>query len=294
MRLTLNLARGAAGALVLLWGAGQARADDVLIDQNARNVPAFVLMQAEMTDPDTFFHNYAVPAEVTISANDGRAQVATFGKQVLEGRWDNNWTIMLRFPSLAAASTWYHSPAYQAVIPVRQAATAYGNMVLFEGMPESALAWRVARYDGVQATLRFPLTLDPTPEYVVSVVPRWQGGAGSFTVSASFAETAVRHAVLSVEFKAGPNYSADAGLVTAIALRDGAGRRRTIARLHPRQLAPGQWQRVDFETEPRTRAGDADEIDLDKVTDVEFSFATARRARVPAGDIQIRNLKLVR
>ncbi len=300
MKRTVNFARAAVSSLFWLAGAtASAHAADpaseqVLVDQNAKQMPAFVLMQAEMTDRDTFFQQYAVPAEVEISRHGGRAQVASFGKEVLEGGWENNWTIMLRFPSLDAARTWYQSPGYQAVIPIRQRATAFGNMVIFPGMPESLLKWRIGRYDGARAALRFPLTLDATPEYVVAVEPACDSSVGSFSVVASFAEADARRATLSVEFKLAPAYVADGRMITSVALRDAAGRRRTIGRLHARQMAPGQWQRVQFEAEARAYRDLDEAIDLDKVTDIELTFSDNRQSVGTGGDIQIRNLKLAR
>lgn len=267
---------------------------NMLVDQNAKKVPAFVLMQAEMTDQESFFHRYAVPAEVEISAHGGHAQVATFGKSVLEGKWDNNWAIMLRFPSLNAATTWYHSPGYQAVVPIRQAATAYGNMVMFEGMPESQLSWRVARYEGARAELRFPLTLDPTPEYIVTVAPAWGEQDGNFSVSASFAEADVRQGKLSVELKAAADYVSDGRMVTAIALRDAAGRRRTLGRVAASELAAGEWQRVEFATDARADRDESNDFDLGKVIDVEFDFSSNGKAAGAKGTIQIRNLALAK
>lgn len=267
---------------------------NMLVDQNAKKVPAFVLMQAEMTDQESFFHRYAVPAEVEISAHGGQAQVATFGKSVLEGKWDNNWAIVLRFPSLSAATTWYHSPGYQAVVPIRQAATAYGNMVMFEGMPESLLNWRVARYQGARAELRFPLTLDPTPEYIVTVAPAWNEQNGTFSVSASFAETDARQGKLSVEIKAAPEYVSDGHMVTGIVLRDAAGRRRTLGRVNARDLAAGQWQRIEFASDARADRDEPSDFDLAKVCDVEFDFFANGKAASAKGDIQIRNLALAK
>lgn len=267
---------------------------NMLVDQNAKKVPAFVLMQAEMTDQESFFHRYAVPAEVEISAHGGHAQVATFGKNVLEGKWDNNWAIMLRFPSLDAATTWYHSPGYQAVVPIRQAATAYGNMVMFEGMPESQLSWRVARYQGAQAALRFPLTLDPTPEYIVTVAPQWTGTDGNFSVAAAFAETDARQGKLSVEFKADPAYVADGRLVTGVALRDAAGRQRTLGRAAASTLAAGQWHRIELPTDARADRDEPNDFDLSKVIEVVFDFTANGKAASAMGDIQIRNLALAR
>lgn len=102
-----------------------------VIDQNEKINKAFIIMQAEIVDVDMFFNQYAVPAEVEVDFYGGQPLVATFNKEVFEGEWDNNWTIILTFPSLDAAKEWYYSDNYQAVLPYRHAATAFGNMVFF-------------------------------------------------------------------------------------------------------------------------------------------------------------------
>lgn len=41
---------------------------------------------------------------------------------VLDGRHGHRDTVVIRFPDRAAADAWHASPAYQALIPLRQAA----------------------------------------------------------------------------------------------------------------------------------------------------------------------------
>jgi|GEM_PF-536144 len=277
----------------LALGASLAPAHaDVLVDQNVRRTQAFVLMQAEMTDPDTFFTKYAVPAEVEITANGGNAQVATFGKKVLEGAWNNNWTIMLKFPSVEAATTWYYSPGYQKVIPYRHAATAWGNMVMFEGLPESVLRWSVARYEGVRAAVRGPLTLDKTPEYVVTVSPTWQAPDAHFAVSAGFDDADFHRSRLSAEVKMPSSYVRDGRMTLSVMVADSAGRMRRLGSLPVRGMAADQWQRLEFNVGGRGGRHDDDGIDLSHVTSVQFGFAGHHQGSATAGDIQIRNLKV--
>jgi len=280
-------------ATLLALGAGLAPAHaEVLVDQNVRRTQAFVLMQAEMTDPDTFFTKYAVPAEVEITANGGNAQVATFGKKVLEGAWDNNWTIMLKFPSVEAATTWYYSPGYQNVIPYRHLATAWGNMVMFEGLPESALRWSLARYEGVRASVRGPLTLDRTPEYVVTVSPFWKSSEGQFAVSAGFDDADFHRTRLSAEVKMPAAYVRNGRMTLSVILADSAGRLRRLGSLPVREMAADQWQRIEFNVAGRGGRHDDDGIDLSHVTSVQFGFSGHRMDTTASGDIQIRNLKV--
>jgi len=293
MKLNARMRAAAGAAAFLALGASLAPAyADVLVDQNVRRTQGFVLMQAEMTDPQTFFTKYAVPAEVEISAHGGNAMVATFGKKVLEGAWDNNWTIMLKFPSVEAATTWYYSPGYQKVIPYRHAATAWGNMVMFEGLPESALRWSLARYEGVRAAVRGPLTLDQTPEYVVTVSPAWQAQDGQFAVSAAFDDTDMHRAHLSAEVKMPAAYVQNGRMTLSVMLADSAGRLRRLGSLPVRGMAADQWQRIEFNVAGRGGRHDDDGMDLSHVTSVQFGFAAHHLDTAATGDIQIRNLKV--
>jgi uncharacterized protein (DUF1330 family) len=52
--------------------------------------------------------------------------------QTLEGEWHGDQTVILEFESVDAARAWYTSPAYQAAIPLRQAA-ADTNVVIVAG-----------------------------------------------------------------------------------------------------------------------------------------------------------------
>ena len=38
--------------------------------------------------------------------------------KVLEGTWPGNWTVILRFPSMAIAESWYGSEEYQPAVRI--------------------------------------------------------------------------------------------------------------------------------------------------------------------------------
>lgn len=56
--------------------------------------------------------------------------VATPEATIVEGSYDHNWTVVVRFPSQEAATGFYESTDYQAVLPVRLAATNTDTSVL--------------------------------------------------------------------------------------------------------------------------------------------------------------------
>jgi uncharacterized protein (DUF1330 family) len=56
---------------------------------------------------------------------------------VLEGEWHGDQTVVLEFESVDAARDWYTSAAYQAALPLRQAA-ADTNVVILSGFEPPA------------------------------------------------------------------------------------------------------------------------------------------------------------
>lgn len=279
-----------------LFGLSMAQAQTILVDQNFKEKKAFVLLQSEMTDKEAFFIKYAIPAEMVVSAHGGHALVATFDKKVVEGVWNNNWTIVLKFPSLKAAADWYYSDKYQSLIPYRHASSAFGNMVMFEGTPESVIYWSITQYDGVAPTLRFPATLDPTPEYVVTVSPSWSLPKDRFVVNASFEEVSYKGANLSLEMKIPKSYVDDGQLDIRILIKDSAGHRVSLGTVRTRKFIVDEWYKLEFfgnrVYDHFVRHSHNQTIDLTKVNAVEIVFSADQKPVQMSGDIQIRNLKI--
>ena len=250
-------------ALCICITSPQLHAGECLVDQNSMHKRGYVLMQAEMVDRNMFFVRYAVPAEVEVVRHRGHALVATFNKQVIEGAWPNNWSLILRFPSVEAAMTWYNSPKYQAVVPYRHAATAYGNMVVLEGTVESVIDWRLERYDGVKVQLGFPNTLDPTTEYIVTASPTWSGRPGArFAVMAGFSEIDADDCDVSVDVNIPLQYKTR-DLEVNVSLKDAAGRRLALGTNQWAGDLHEEWSVLRFRT-PRLHGHIADEQEGDR------------------------------
>lgn len=270
-------------------------ASERLVDQNAKISRGYVLMQAEMIDRKMFFENYAIPAEVEVIRHGGQALVASFNKRVIEGMWPNNWTLILRFPSVEAAVTWYNSPKYQAVVPYRHAATAYGNMVILEGLGESVIDWRLERYDGVGVRLDFPGTLDPTPEYIVTASSVWEHPGAKFAVMAGFSEIDAEEKDVSVEINV-PLRHKTQNLKVTVLLKDTSGHRFALAPSQWVGNLHGGWSVLRFKTPRRQRhvtdSRRDDRFDIRAIIGVEIEFASGQYVPTPSGDIKIRNLNI--
>ncbi|WP_420434765.1 DUF1330 domain-containing protein [Hyphobacterium sp.] len=85
--------------------------------------PHYLVAAISVSDFDIYMSDYASIAIPTILEAGGEILVASRTGVSLEQAARTNWTVVVRFPSEAAANQWYHSSAYQAVIPVRQSVT---------------------------------------------------------------------------------------------------------------------------------------------------------------------------
>ena len=82
----------------------------------------YLLAHVEVVDP-TAYRVYAAAVIELLSAVGGRV-LAAGPARGLEGPEMSNHNVVLEFADEAAARSWYESDAYQAIIPLRRAASA--------------------------------------------------------------------------------------------------------------------------------------------------------------------------
>ncbi len=92
---------------------------------------AYMIAQIEVTDSEAF-KAYAVAVPKTIEQYGGQYLVRGGETMALEGE-PLKRVVILCFEDMAAAHRWYHSPEYQAIIPLRQAAST-GSLTLVQGV----------------------------------------------------------------------------------------------------------------------------------------------------------------
>ena len=73
----------------------------------------------EIIDDPKRFEDYRRQVLPTIEAYQGRFLVRGGAFTVLEGDMPYERMVILEFPSRAVAETWYHSPEYQRILPLR-------------------------------------------------------------------------------------------------------------------------------------------------------------------------------
>ena len=103
------------------------------VGRGAREVglPAYVVVRAEVTDPERFRHYHQL-ASASVEKFGGRFLVRGGSMVVLEGSWDSPRMVVVEFPSLEKATSWYRSPDYQRAIEARRGAAIF-HMVALEG-----------------------------------------------------------------------------------------------------------------------------------------------------------------
>lgn len=84
-------------------------------------MPAYVIYQAEVTDPARY-EDYKPLAAESIAAAGGRYLVRGGDIEVLEGEAPAGRTVVLEFPTREAALEWYRGEAYTAARKRREGA----------------------------------------------------------------------------------------------------------------------------------------------------------------------------
>ena len=83
---------------------------------------AYCIVYERLHDP-LMFEEYRKQVMRTIEAHGGKFLVRGGKFSVLEGEMPFERIAMLEFPSRKAAEDWYHSPAYQKILPLRLKST---------------------------------------------------------------------------------------------------------------------------------------------------------------------------
>ncbi len=81
---------------------------------------AYVIVNGTVKDAEKM-QQYGAAAGPTLAQHGGEL-VCRGPIEVLSGSSDYQIAVIIRFPDGAAARSWYESPAYQAIIPTREAA----------------------------------------------------------------------------------------------------------------------------------------------------------------------------
>ena len=96
--------------------------------------PAYLIGQIEVEDPARYLAEYGRPLAAQLAALGAEVLASTPEAEVLEGGRVGNWTVILRFPSLEVARSWYASADYAPLKAVRiEHLTRSGSLLLLPG-----------------------------------------------------------------------------------------------------------------------------------------------------------------
>ena len=95
-------------------------------------MPAYVIVEIEIHDP-ILYKSYTVLTPETIENYKGKFLVRGGASIILEGDKSPKRVVILEFPSLETANSWWHSEAYSDVKKIRQEA-ATTRMTIVEGV----------------------------------------------------------------------------------------------------------------------------------------------------------------
>ena len=93
---------------------------------------AYFIAQYVVNDPK-LYREYQAAAGSTVQSFGGEVVVFDVAAETVEGAPPGPQTVILKFESTQAAKAWYESPAYQAVVGKRLAATS-GFAVICQSM----------------------------------------------------------------------------------------------------------------------------------------------------------------
>ncbi len=83
-------------------------------------MPAYLLANVRVTNPAAYAE-YSRQVPATVAAHGGRFLVRGGPGEVVEGDFSLQRLVIIEFPDRNRLEAWYHSPEYQAILPLRQA-----------------------------------------------------------------------------------------------------------------------------------------------------------------------------
>ena len=92
---------------------------------------AYVIADVNVTDP-ALYEDYRKMVPATIAKYGGRFLARGGAFEVKEGDWRPSRVVVLEFPSMEQARTWYGSPEYAPALALRLKA-ARAKLILVEG-----------------------------------------------------------------------------------------------------------------------------------------------------------------
>ena len=146
IRTIATLAATAALATVALSGTATAENVPPLFAkaQTAADMDdVYFLAQLGVDDMEAFQRDYVPGTTALLGETGAHVLAVTPAPRTLEGTWESNWTVLLRFDSQTDFEAFYDDPAYRDVlVPIRRRIASTNNIVLLPAFDPAAMAGR--------------------------------------------------------------------------------------------------------------------------------------------------------
>lgn len=120
--LSLALAMPATGSAQELFAREQTPAD---MDD------VYFIAQLKVEDMEAFQTDYVPGTAALLGETSALVLAVSPAPTVVEGTWDSNWTVLMRFDTQADFDAFYDDDAYQdTFVPIRTRAASINNVVL--------------------------------------------------------------------------------------------------------------------------------------------------------------------
>ncbi|MFE5895479.1 DUF1330 domain-containing protein [Streptomyces sp. NPDC056468] len=98
-------------------------------------MPAYAIAHLQEAAPHPEIAEYIERLPATFEPYGGRFLVHGTQHEVKEGSWPGH-VVMIGFPGITEARSWWDSPAYREIAPLRSRHIE-GDIILVEGVPEN-------------------------------------------------------------------------------------------------------------------------------------------------------------
>ncbi len=106
---------------------------------SSKPTPCYLIGLLRVRNFEEYIQRYGMPAMAHLQAAGAEVLVAAPQAEPLEGEWNCNWTVVIKFPSKAAATAFYNAPGYKPLRELRiNELTDGGSLVLVQGFDPSA------------------------------------------------------------------------------------------------------------------------------------------------------------
>lgn len=95
-------------------------------------MPAYVIVDVQVHDPEGYAE-YRQLSGASVEQYGGQFLVRGGAVEVVEGDWQPGRFVVIQFPSMEQAKTWYNSPEYTTARAIRQRYST-GKLMFVEGV----------------------------------------------------------------------------------------------------------------------------------------------------------------